>query len=237
MSKSIKCKKGEILRKGYYRRGYERKKYIKEDGTVIPKTYVSGSYVEPVCIKDQGKPGHGKKTLPKPNNGFLRKYGYSIHESPENRHKSLREASAATDIITVLKHLNLIRNYQYIIENKKKFTQDVEYMKKLYANYKKKTQKGGKVYEEHIIDDKTISFENLNDNSICVKCDGDMQGKFDYINVDDRSVDVIKFNANKGYANLLASFMTKFFEMNGIDKITVIVHKKNKDFWTKQGYN
>ena len=78
----MKCPTGYILRKGYYRKGYHRK-----DGT-----FVKGSYVEPACVKDQGKKGKAifKRPLKK---GELTQFGYHLKDTDQlHRRGSLFKA-------------------------------------------------------------------------------------------------------------------------------------------------
>lgn len=135
------CGPGKILRKGYYRKGYRRKRH----GKSTPDIYVSSSYVPPACIRDMGKPGKGLKTLPKLDDKIhLTKYGYGIHKSDKYRRTALKAASRDYGVLPVLRRLNLIRNYQAVPENKKIFTRDVEYLKNMYSRIKKKRQKNMK---------------------------------------------------------------------------------------------
>jgi len=145
MSKTNKCGPGQIERSGYHRKKYRRRSYSRGN-KLIPSAIVAETYVEPVCIKDVGKPGIRSKTLPKLNDIIhLSKYGYGVHKSESQRHLALRAASSDNNPLLVLHRLNLIRNYQAIPENKEIFSEDVEYMKKLYA--KSKNQKGGRKIE------------------------------------------------------------------------------------------
>lgn len=128
-NQNIRCEPGEIVRKGY-----RRKKYNRKDGTIVRATYVP-----PTCIRDRGMPGKGPRTLPRPDNRLhLTKYGYSIHRPTRERRAALRAAAQDNSILTVERRLNLIRNLQPIGEKAKEImTQDVEYMKKLYAPFSK----------------------------------------------------------------------------------------------------
>ena len=132
-----KCKSGQIEKIGYHRKGYYRKEYYRKNGTFVPAIYINESNVRPTCIKDVGKPGKGPKILPRLDDKLhLSDYGYSIRRSDKERHRALRKASNYNDPLMVLRRLNLIRNYQYIPNNKDIFTSDVEYMKELYREYK-----------------------------------------------------------------------------------------------------
>ena len=144
MSKRQKkeCGEGEIMRKGFHRKGFQRRSFKRKDGTVVSPSYIPGAYVSPTCTKDMGKPGKGPKTLPRPDDlVHLTKYGYSIRQSETNRRAALREASRKNGTLLVLQRLNLLRNYQPVPENKEIFTDDVEFMKEMYAKEKAKRQR------------------------------------------------------------------------------------------------
>ncbi|AZL89162.1 N-acetyltransferase [Megavirus baoshan] len=132
------CEPGKIMRKGYHRKGYQRHDYTR-NGQYIPGSYVSSAYVPPRCVKDMGKPGRGKKTLPIPGGDIhLTQYGYSVHKSDKERQNALREASHDYGELAVLRRMNLIRNIQAVPENKEAMSRDVDYMSNLYAKLKKK---------------------------------------------------------------------------------------------------
>ena len=132
------CGPGEIMRKGFRRKGFQRREFQRRDGTVVPASYVSAAVIPPTCVPDQGAPGRGEKTLPLLDNKIrLTKYGWSVHKPANERRAALRAASKDFSTLEVLQRLNLIRNYQPIPENKEIFSDDVEYMKKLYANIRR----------------------------------------------------------------------------------------------------
>lgn len=83
-SRSRGCRRGEIVRKGYVRKGYRR-----SDGTRVKRAVVG-----PVCIPDRGKPGRGPKVLPKLQKGVLGQYGYHDVASMTvgERHEALDRA-------------------------------------------------------------------------------------------------------------------------------------------------
>lgn len=73
-----------------------------------------------------------KIKLPPLSDDFhLRTYGYSIKKSELSRHNALRRAIHATDILFVLRRLNLARNKQSTVAAKKIMTSDIEWLKKL----------------------------------------------------------------------------------------------------------
>jgi hypothetical protein len=114
-----KCKDSQILRKAYTKR--------------------SGSKVKATCIEDKGQPGHGPKTLPPlDKNLSLSKFGYKLDKPEKTRRTSLKKASKKYSTISVLKRVNLIRNYSKSIpKNYDKLSNDVDYLKKQYAIDKK----------------------------------------------------------------------------------------------------
>ena len=82
----LKCKKGEILRKGY-----KTKK---------------GTKVKASCIKDQGLPGKGPKVLPELKKGTLGLY--STKKTDLSRHRALLKAARNTSKNTVIRKLNAV---------------------------------------------------------------------------------------------------------------------------------
>lgn len=129
-TKKKSCPKGQIMRKGY-----TRKAYVKADGTKIKATRVP-----PICVKDQGAPGKGPKTLPPiKDKGFLTQFGYHLKLTSTERRSALRKAVRKYGGLAVIRHLNLIRNYN---KNNKsahaKYTSDLEYVSELYKERKEK---------------------------------------------------------------------------------------------------
>ena len=84
--------------------------------------------------------------LPKPDEkNHLSTFGYSLTKKKQSRHSSLKRASKKYGTLQVLKRVNLIRNItRPDLQNKKKLTTDVNYMKKLYQKEKKSTKKSTK---------------------------------------------------------------------------------------------
>jgi len=87
MARTKSCPRGQIFRKAY----------VKKNGTKV-----AGK-----CIKDQGKPGKGKRlfTLRK---GTLGRYGYKTKISTSARHKALRKAVSGESYATVVRKLNAV---------------------------------------------------------------------------------------------------------------------------------
>ena len=129
---SNKCPSGKILRKGY-----NRKSYRKASGQKVAKAYVPAT-----CVPDKGKPGKGPKTLPPvKEKGLLRKYGYSSKLNQQSRAKALVQASTREGPLVVLRHLNLIRNYQSDERVKRKMTHDVQFLSRMYSKDKSKSKR------------------------------------------------------------------------------------------------
>lgn len=128
--KGSKCPPGKILRKGYSRKGYSRKS----------GSYVSRVTVGSTCVPDKGAPGKtpkSKRILARPQSKhMLRSLGYSVHASDATRHSALHKASKAENPLSVLRHLNLIRNLQGDSFSKSVMARDIQYMS---AMYKKKS--------------------------------------------------------------------------------------------------
>ena len=118
------CKAGEIERTGY---SYTKKN---THNLVI---------VDPICIKDKGKPGKGKKliTMPEQDVGLLSKYGYSLKNGYEKRVESLKKAMVDNNELKILKHVNALRTLQK--SNDKlynKLDKDMKWLQKDYENKK-----------------------------------------------------------------------------------------------------
>ena len=112
-------------------------------GHIMRAAYTTkkGVHVKRTCIKDQGKPGKGPKILPAPKeHGLLRSYGYSTHSTDRSRHIALSKASHndPDKTLKVLRHLNLLANYQANPQIKQTMQKDVKYL-----SQKHKSSKGG----------------------------------------------------------------------------------------------
>lgn len=96
------CPEGFDLRKGY-----EKKSYVKKDGTRI-----KGSYVDPICVKNKGLPG--KLTLESSvihineKNSF-EPYNYKTSNNNSTRHTSLLNAVKKLSYSTVIRKLTALR--------------------------------------------------------------------------------------------------------------------------------
>ena len=68
---------------------------------------------------------------------ILGDYGYSLQDLPKERKASLKRASKKNNTLTVLRRVNLIRNYSKSVPtNYNKLSQDVEFLKKEYKKEK-----------------------------------------------------------------------------------------------------
>ena len=118
------CKTGEIKRKGY--------SYTKNNTN-------NQVVVDPICIKDKGKPGKGKKliTIPDEDVGLLSKYGYSLKNGYEKRLDSLKKAMVDNNELKILKHVNALRTLQKSNERLyNKLDKDMKWLQKDYENKK-----------------------------------------------------------------------------------------------------
>ena len=95
------------------------------------------------CKKDIGKKGKGPKTLPPISDDMsLSKFGYSLSKSDNKRKTSLNKASKKHGTLTVLRRINLIRNYSK--SQKKNYnvlSEDLEYTKNKYKKEKINTKR------------------------------------------------------------------------------------------------
>jgi hypothetical protein len=146
-SRKSSCPSGKIERAAYTRKGYQRKSYSKKSKSGSKKikgSYVSRASVPKSCVPAKGKAiKRGSKTperekvLPKIGKELhLRKYGYATNKSDAVRQAALRAASKDNSELIVLKHLNLIRNYQADPDAKRIMGKDVKYMSNKYAHSK-----------------------------------------------------------------------------------------------------
>lgn len=122
-----------------------------------------------------------KTKLPQLDDYFhLRTYGYSIDKPEKERHEALEKAIKSTDVLYVLRRLNLARNLQSFGKAKKIMSEDVEYLKKRkkeiglidnsnipYRERVIKKIKGGNlinIYESHTINSIEITFYSLTED-------------------------------------------------------------------------
>lgn len=208
-----KCEPGQIERIGYKRRPYKRRSYVRRDGIVVRTSNVGQTSVPPVCIKDVGKSGKGPKTLPKlRDNLHLSKYGYAVHKPDNVRRAALRAASRDFNTLEVLRRLNLIRNYQAVPENKEIFSEDVEYMKKLYAPMRKsrRKQKGGAEEDNIESDDIETATEDETEDET-----SESDNVVDNINLPEKEETASVFVENKVCNGKCKSSVSEVHSVNG----------------------
>jgi len=136
------CPKGKIRRSSYMRKSHSRKSYRRSEGVHVRSSYVDRARVPSACVPDKGKPGKtpkSKRILPKFSGELsLRHYGYTTSKSSAERHSALDKAAKATqNPLEILRHLNLLRNYQADPHAKEVLGKDVKYMSE---QYKQKTR-------------------------------------------------------------------------------------------------
>lgn len=138
------CPRGEILRKAY-----ERKAYIRKDGTKVKATVVA-----PGCIKDRGAVGKGPKAIViDPRDRLLSSAGYTKIKdmTKEERRSVLRKLverlekkyNARIAYNSVIQRLNARGNLlvRTSPEDSKRFKEDRDYVSKMYKKYKLKEMK------------------------------------------------------------------------------------------------
>lgn len=139
------CPRGTIRRKSFNKRAYSRKSYTRKSGSRVKAARVSRSHVASTCVPDKGARGKtpaSRRVLPKIGRELsLRKYGYSTHKPASKRHESLKKASSRSGSLKVLRHLNLLRNYQADDKAKNVLGKDVKYMSQLHRATSKKSRK------------------------------------------------------------------------------------------------
>jgi hypothetical protein len=118
-----KCPNGMIERVGYnFKRKTSKKKIM----------------VKSVCIKDKGKPGKGPKLdiLPEKDIGILSNYGYSLHDTHEERVKALKRAMKHNKELKILRHVNALRTL--FKSNEKYYNKLDKDLKWIQSHYEKK---------------------------------------------------------------------------------------------------
>jgi hypothetical protein len=118
-----KCPKGMIERVAY---SFKRKTSKKKVN------------VKAVCIKDQGKMSKTSKgpkldILPKEDIGILSDYGYSLHDSHDERIKALKKAIKHNNELKILRHVNALRTLNKSNKtNYNKLDKDLKWIQKDY---------------------------------------------------------------------------------------------------------
>jgi len=130
-----KCKKGEIIREGYY-----RKAHSKNSG----KTKIDSTWVAPTCVEDTGKEGKGEQLFVL-EKGVLGKFGYEDVRSMSTtaRQSSLRDALKKIKPLSLYRRLNAL----YVLNKDKNknlakiFKDDAEWIKTTRAYMNRDTAK------------------------------------------------------------------------------------------------
>ena len=139
------CPPGMIERKEYARRystailaqGFTRKTKAGKTSKVVPHKR-SLTYVGPRCVKDVGLPGKGVQSIGPLRKGELSKYGYSITEPEEKRHKALKKAIEEYGPLGVYRKLDAVSKLtvRTIPEASKKWAKDRDWVKEKYGPLK-----------------------------------------------------------------------------------------------------
>jgi hypothetical protein len=141
------CPPGMIERKEYARRyttavlahGFSRKSKAGKISKIIPNKR-SLSYVGPKCVKDVGLPGKGNQgaSIGPLRKGELTKYGYTITDTEEKRHKALKKAVEEYGALGVYRKLDAVAKLtvRTIPEASKKWASDRDWIKVKYGPLK-----------------------------------------------------------------------------------------------------
>ena len=139
------CPPGMIERKEYARKystavlseGFTRKTKAGKTSKVHPHKR-SLSYVGAKCVKDVGLPGKGVQAIGPLRKGELSKYGYSITESEDKRHKALKKAIEEYGALGVYRKLDAVSKLteRTIPEASKKWAKDRDWVKEKYGPLK-----------------------------------------------------------------------------------------------------
>jgi len=97
--------------------------------------YVKGSYVKPICIKDKGAPGKGKKIINKNvHEGLMTQFGYNLEENATKRQNALKKAIKKYGSLKILKRIVYLRTLRKANKNSlnyRKLDSDVKFIQKL----------------------------------------------------------------------------------------------------------
>jgi len=128
------CPPGKIRRVASRVRAYSRKGYTRSDGTRVKAASVRSLRRGSACVPDKGKPGRTPKSqrvLPKIGKpGLLRNQGYDTDKPAAARQVSLLKAAnqKGETVLSVLRHLNLARNYQADAKAKAAMSADIKFL-------------------------------------------------------------------------------------------------------------
>jgi len=122
--------KGYIERSGYTRKSHHRKGYVNSHGTRVKPTTVKKTVVPATMIKDQGKPGKGKRLIDMEDYRHLSKYGYDLSKTTSQRHSALNKAQKDNGYSWTVKRVNAVSVLQKNSnpENYSKLRSDLAYV-------------------------------------------------------------------------------------------------------------
>ena len=111
------------------RKAYDRKAYVRYDGVKVAASHVPAGW-----IKDVGKPGKSKSTIPKQS--LLKiPLKYHLTDTSEMRHKAIRQSVKKHGSLKTLQKINALRTLQKSNEkNYKKLSKDLAYAQKIHAH-------------------------------------------------------------------------------------------------------
>jgi hypothetical protein len=104
------CPPGMIERKEYARKystAILKKGFTTKKGKRFPHK-INLTHVGPACVKDLGLPGKGKQSIGPLRKGELSKYGYSMRETEETRHRALRKSIEEYGALGVYRKLDAV---------------------------------------------------------------------------------------------------------------------------------
>jgi len=130
------CPPGMIERKEYARKystAILKKGYTTRKGKRYPRKATS-AYVKAACVKDVGLPGKGKQSIGPLRKGEISKYGYSMRETEEKRHKALRKAIEEYGALGVYRKLDAVAKLteRTIPEASKIYSKDRNWIKESF---------------------------------------------------------------------------------------------------------
>jgi hypothetical protein len=124
----------------------ERKEYARKYSTAILKQgyttrkgkryprKATSAYVKAACVKDVGLPGKSKQSIRPLRKGEISKYGYSMRETEEKRHKALRKAIEEYGALGVYRKLDAVAKLteRTIPEASKIYSKDRNWIKESF---------------------------------------------------------------------------------------------------------
>jgi hypothetical protein len=130
------CPPGMIERKEYARKystAILKQGYTTRKGKRYPRKATS-AYVKAACVKDVGLPGKSKQSIRPLRKGEISKYGYSMRETEEKRHKALRKAIEEYGALGVYRKLDAVAKLteRTIPEASKIYSKDRNWIKESF---------------------------------------------------------------------------------------------------------